>query len=155
MTDRQEGRVAVHLNRHEDWDALRGRGELLRRAARLALDSGGERRRGEISVTCLPAEQIARINREYLGREGPTDVIAFDLGGDAELLGDVYVCPDVAADAARAEGIALPEEVTRLVVHGVLHVLGHEHPEDGDRWASPMFRLQERLVERALAGDGA
>lgn len=146
--------VTLHVNRAGEWEEVRGEEETLRRAARLALESAGERLRGEVSVTCLRPEEIARINREYLGREGPTDVIAFDLG-EEELLGDVYLSPDVAARAAREEGVELREELARLVVHGVLHVLGHDHPEDEARWGSPMYRLQERLVRRALQPGSA
>lgn len=147
------GDVVLHLNRTEEWEGVRGDEELLRRAAGAALESAPEPARGEISVTCLPADEIARINREYLDRDGPTDVVAFDLGDD-ELLGDVYVCPEVAERAARDEGVELREELVRLVVHGVLHVLGHDHPEDESRWESPMFRLQERLVARTLESGG-
>ncbi len=145
--------VVLHLNRTEEWERIRGEEELLRRAAEAALASADGPLRGEVSITCLPGDEIARINREYLDRDGPTDVIAFELGAD-ELLGDVYVCPEVAARAAREEGVELREELVRLVVHGVLHVLGHDHPEDDGRWESPMFRLQERLVARALEPDG-
>lgn len=143
----------LHLNRTEEWEGIRGEEELLRRAADAALESAPDPVRGEISVTCLPADEIARINRAYLDRDGPTDVVAFDLGED-ELLGDVYVCPEVAERVAREEGVELREEVVRLVVHGVLHVLGHDHPEDESRWESPMFRLQERLVARTLEAGG-
>lgn len=145
--------VVLHLNWTEEWEGVRGEEELLRRAAETALASSDGPLRGEVSVTFLPADEIARVNREYLDRDGPTDVIAFELGDD-ELLGDVYVCPEVAARAAREEGVELREELVRLVVHGVLHVLGHDHPEDDGRWESPMFRLQERLVARALEPGG-
>lgn len=142
--------VTLHLNRLDEWDALGGAGPLLRRAIRLTLSEAGADRAGEISVTCLPAPEIEALNRRFLDRDGPTDVIAFELGEGGRLLGDVYVCPDVARSAAREVGIELEEEMVRLVVHGVLHVLGHDHPEDEGRWESRMFRLQERLVARAL-----
>ena len=148
--------MRVHLNRLEAWEALEGREEVLRRAVRLALDSADPPVHGEVSVTCLEAPEIARLNRDYLGREGPTDVIAFRLDGDDELLGDVYLCPEVAARAAEEAGDGLLEEVVRLVIHGVLHLLGHDHPEDEGRWDSPMYHLQERLVrEVAVPGRGS
>lgn len=154
MTTADGPPVVLHVNRADEWEAVRGEEDLLRRAARLALESADAPLRGEVSVTCLRPDEITRINREYLGREGPTDVIAFDLG-EEELLGDVYLCPEVAERSARDADVALREELVRLVVHGVLHVLGHDHPEDGDRWTSPMYRLQERLVRRALPRDEA
>lgn len=142
--------VRLHLNRLPEGEPFRGTGDLLRRGARRALASIPGPARGEISVTFLPPEEMARLNREYLDREGPTDVIAFPLGTGEELLGDVYVCPSVALRSARDEGLEPEEELVRLVVHGVLHVLGHDHPGGDDRWTSPMYRLQERIVEDVL-----
>ena len=77
-------------------------------------------------------------------------MIAFTLPGPGgERLGDVYLCPWVARREAAARGIPLRQELIRLLVHGTLHVLGHDHPADG-REASPMWRRQERYV-KALA----
>jgi probable rRNA maturation factor len=65
-------------------------------------------------------------------------------------VGDVYVCPWVAQREARARGIPARQELLRLVVHGTLHALGHDHPEDERRTTSPMWRRQERYL-KALA----
>jgi probable rRNA maturation factor len=62
-------------------------------------------------------------------------------------VGDVYVCAWVAEREARARRIPVREELVRLVVHGTLHALGREHPEDEGRTTSPMWRRQERYVE--------
>ena len=68
---------------------------------------------------------------------------------DSDLVvGDVYVAPGAARVSARANGIGVREEIIRLVVHGTLHVLGHDHPEGAARTRSPMWRAQERLVSR-------
>ncbi len=88
------------------------------------------------------------LNRRALGRDRATDVIAFRLPHLDQLIGDIYICPSVARRAAREAGVSEREEILRLVVHGVLHVLGHEHPEGARRVASPMWRRQERYVER-------
>ena len=104
-----------------------------------------------ISIALVSEREIARLNREHLGHRGPTDVISFGLtrsGDDMPVVGDIYICPEVARANARAHGAGVREEVARLVVHGVLHVLGHEHPEDVDRTASPMWRRQERYLDR-------
>lgn len=144
------GDVRLHLNGVDPWEEeLPGLEEELRRAVRLTLEAAGEPVAGELSVTCLDETRIAELNREWLDREGPTDVLAFEMGDEGELLGDVYVCPAVARRAAAEEGVPFREELIRLAVHGTLHVLGHDHPEEGDRWSSPMFRLQEELVARA------
>jgi probable rRNA maturation factor len=61
-------------------------------------------------------------------------------------VGDVYIAPNVARRNARAHGRSVREELLRLVVHGVLHVVGHDHPEDDARYESPMWKRQERLL---------
>lgn len=111
----------------------------------------GERRRAIISVTFLGREAMRRLNAEHKGHDRPTDVLSFALADPAGgTVGDVYVCRWVAAREARARGIPLRQELIRLVVHGTLHALGREHPEDEGRMRSPMWRRQERYVE-ALA----
>jgi probable rRNA maturation factor len=106
----------------------------------------------EISVTLLDDDGIGTLNREYLGKDRPTDVIAFSLGTDSEPLGDVYIGVDQAGRQARDLGVALDEELVRLSVHGTLHVLGHDHPEGSERTESPMFAIQERLVGAIMSG---
>ncbi|MCU0256602.1 MAG: rRNA maturation RNase YbeY, partial [Vicinamibacterales bacterium] len=62
--------------------------------------------------------------------------------------GDVYVCRAVAEGEARRRGLPLRQELVRLLVHGTLHVLGWDHPDDDSRLRSPMWRRQERYVAR-------
>jgi probable rRNA maturation factor len=113
-------------------------------------------RAAELSFTFVGAAAMAALNRRHLGHRGPTDIISFELApvpGGARA-GDVYVCPDVARENARRHGVPVREEVARLVVHGTLHVLGHDHPEDDGRTRSPMWRRQERLLARLYARAG-
>jgi probable rRNA maturation factor len=121
---------------------------LLEAAVRTAL--AAVREQVEMSVTLVDDAEIKRLNREYLGRDGVTDVIAFSLGSPEQQLGDVYVGADQARRQAEALGVPLREELARLAIHGVLHVLGHDHPEGDDRFSSPMYVLQERLLEEVL-----
>ncbi|MCH7530995.1 MAG: rRNA maturation RNase YbeY [Gemmatimonadetes bacterium] len=121
---------------------------LLEAAVRKALDADG--REAELSVTLVDDAEIKRLNREYRGRDRPTDVIAFSLGSPEEPLGDVYVGADQARRQAEALGVPLSEELVRLAIHGTLHVLGHDHPDGDDRFASPMYVLQEQLLGEVL-----
>jgi probable rRNA maturation factor len=108
----------------------------------------GERRRALVSVTFLGRDAMRRLNAEHTGHDRPTDVLSFALPQpDGTLVGDVYVCPWVAAREARARRIPLRQEIVRLLVHGTLHALGHDHPEGAGRTASRMWRRQERYVE--------
>jgi probable rRNA maturation factor len=107
-----------------------------------------------VSITFVTDRAMARRNQRHLGHRGPTDVISFGFapsGTGAPLTGDVYISPDVARRNAAAHGAGVREELLRLVVHGMLHVVGYDHPVDDARYASPMWRKQERLLERELA----
>jgi probable rRNA maturation factor len=104
----------------------------------------------EISVALMDDPSIAVLNERFLDREGPTDVLAFALGDSVDVVGDVYVGFEQASRQAAELGISLAEELVRLAIHGTLHVLGHDHPEDDAREASAMFALQEQLVRRAM-----
>jgi probable rRNA maturation factor len=122
---------------------------LVRRVVETVLH--GERRRALISITFLGRDAMRRLNARHKGHDRPTDVLSFAMTDPAgAAIGDVYVCPWVAAREARSRGIPLRQELIRLVVHGTLHALGRDHPEDEDRTASPMWRRQERYVD-ALA----
>lgn len=108
-------------------------------------------RAATVSLTLLTPRRMAALNREHLGHAGPTDIITFGFRDPAgAVLGDVYVCPDVARENARTFGVPLREELLRLAVHGALHVLGHEHPEGDARTQSPMWRRQERFLRQVL-----
>jgi len=109
----------------------------------------------ELSLTLLGDEDIQALNREYLGHDRPTDVIAFGLGGPEDLVGDVYLGVEQARRQAEEHGVPLDEELVRLAVHGTLHVLGHDHPDGDERWQSPMFEVQERIVLAFLGEPGA
>ena len=105
-----------------------------------------------VSVTLVSSRRIGAMNQRHLGHAGATDVISFAFRDPAgAVIGDVYIAPTVATANARRFGRPAREELLRLVVHGTLHVLGHEHPEGAARERSPMWRRQEALVRRVLA----
>jgi len=104
-----------------------------------------------LSVTLMDKRGIARMNRTHIGHTGPTDVISFGFSRAAKgdpVIGDIYIAPEVARENAKASGVTLREEMTRLVVHGTLHVLGYDHPESDEREQSDMWKRQERIVKR-------
>jgi len=106
-----------------------------------------------ISVAFVGAAAIASINQKYLRHRGPTDVISFGFAGGGNrsaVIGDIYICPEVARANARSQGVTVTEELLRLVVHGTLHVLGYDHPARVDRMKSPMWRRQERILARVV-----
>lgn len=105
----------------------------------------------ELSVACIDAGSIAALKAEHLGEHAPTDVLAFpmDAPGDAPgaepgILGDVVLCPEVAAAQAAERGVPAGEELELLLVHGILHLLGHDHIDATER--AEMFGLTDDLL---------
>lgn len=100
-----------------------------------------------LSISFVGRDRMKDLNHRWKGKRAPTDVLAFPLAGPGgSLAGDVYICPWVAARNARELKVSLRRELSRLVVHGVLHVLGYDHPEATGRTTSPMWRRQERYL---------
>ncbi len=124
----------------------------VRAAAVAALNAGGVKD-AMLSITFIGRATISQMNRRYLGHHGPTDVISFGLdrvGKRRAVVGDIYICAEVARENARRQGIPASEEMLRLVIHGTLHVLGRDHPIGSTRTVSPMWRKQERILARVL-----
>jgi probable rRNA maturation factor len=103
--------------------------------------------RSELSLSFVTADEIADLHDRYMDEEGPTDVLSFPLDEDdrdeagVRLLGDVVVAPEVAARNNPGDPVA---EVRLLLVHGILHLLGHDHEDDAGR--HEMWRIQERYT---------
>jgi probable rRNA maturation factor len=141
------------------------------RLAENVLGAEGIRGDAELSLLFVDEATMGELNKRFMGQDGPTDVLAFPLEDDligagrwpdngptgpasnrAEieeaplLLGDVVVCPAVAASNAPAHAGTYEDEVALLVVHGILHVLGMDHVEPEE--ASVMQAKERSLLER-------
>lgn len=117
--------------------------------------------RGEISITLLDEDRMAELHLQYMNEPGPTDVLSFPVDGLSEssadppgegfeagppvLIGEVVICPAVAA-GARAD---LLLELDLLVAHGVLHLLGHDHEDEPG--AERMRAMEKRITGRSGA----
>jgi probable rRNA maturation factor len=119
-------------------------------AVREALDQEGVVE-AAISITLLSDAEIARLNQQYLQHDGPTDVLSFPLYEDGEApVGDVYIGYEQAQRQASDLAVPLDTELVRLAIHGTLHVLGYEHPEDNAREQSEMWKRQEEILHAFL-----
>jgi probable rRNA maturation factor len=109
-------------------------------------------RHAMVAITLVTPRAIAALGARHLGHRGPTDVISFGFARErgGPVVADIYIAPAVARENARRVGVGVHEELVRLVVHGVLHALGHDHPAGDARMRSPMWRRQEALVRRAV-----
>ncbi len=99
----------------------------------------------ELSVSFVTDDEIADLHRRYMDEEGPTDVLSFPLGEVDEdgvrILGDVVISPSA---AERNNPSDRSSELRLLLVHGILHLLGHDHQDDRGR--ASMWALQERYT---------
>lgn len=130
------------------------REEIVQRLAKAVLALEGVA--GSVAIAFVGAEEMARLNHEYRGAEGATDVLSFgysDDGADAawpnpegseegEYLGDVVIAPEVAVQNAAADQIPPSLEMATLVVHGLLHLAGYDHETD----EGEMLARQEELL---------
>src|SRR5215469_18981023 len=135
--------------------------------ARFALDQMRIHPLAELSVLLVDERTMTELHERWMGEPGPTDVLAFpmdelrppqpgssreDPGSDPSLLGDVVMCPQVAAEQAKKAGHSTQDELSLLCVHGILHLLGYDHAEPDEHTA--MFGLQEQLLRSWRANSG-
>ncbi|MEO9180481.1 MAG: rRNA maturation RNase YbeY [Acidimicrobiales bacterium] len=134
-----------------------------------ALTDEGVRGLAEVSLIFLDESTIAALNMQFMGKEGPTDVLSFpidnepepsgrvpDAGGSGpgespmpeipQLVGDIVICPAVAARNAVDHEVTVDDEIALLVVHGVLHLLGWDHVVDEE--AERMEAREQALLSR-------
>jgi len=107
-----------------------------------------------VSLSFVSEAAMRRLNKEHMHKDRPTDVLAFPLDAifvppkEAKPLGDLVICPVYAEREARRRSIPPREELARLLIHGILHLVGYDH--DTPLKESRMFGLQERLLEAAI-----
>jgi probable rRNA maturation factor len=130
--------VLLNRQRRRRVDEARVR-RVLRGAARQLRVSG------EIALVLAGDRTLHRLNRDYRGKDKPTDVLSFP--GEAAGLGDIVISVETAERNARRLGRTLPQEIDVLALHGFLHVLGYDHEKDDGR----MDRLEQRLRRKLLA----
>lgn len=131
----------------EAWCALGDLDALSRRA--FAAGASEAPTEGLVSLLLTSDAELQQLNRDFRGKDKPTDVLSFPaLAMDRPLLGDIAVAHGVAARDAASQGKALPDHLMHLLIHGYLHLIGHDHqtPEDAAR--------MESLEIRALASLG-
>ena len=126
-----------------------------RRAVLTTLARAAPQVRGDVTLVFVPDRTMQSLNRRYRGRNRTTDVLSFALGDGGragEPFGDVVISMDAARRQARGYNSSVESEVTRLVVHGTLHLCGFDHHER--REAARMHGMTRRLL-RALRGARA
>jgi len=122
------------------WSRLRGRDRLARRAVETVFAIvGTPAREVEISILFSSDEKVADLNRTWRGKTGPTNVLSFPTPAGVPLppglptpLGDIVLAYGVVAREAESQRKPLASHVSHLIVHGLLHLLGHQHDVEED-----------------------
>jgi len=121
--------------------------ELPRRRLRDFAREVGRSVAGGRSFCCLLTDdrELRRLNRQFLGKDGPTDVLSFPEPGPDGFLGEIAISVDRAREQARAYGHGWEQEVEVLMLHGLLHLLGMDHETDRGRMARAETRWRKKL----------
>jgi len=128
---------------------------LLERAVQLTLESESSDLRSDLTIVLTDDAQLQRLNRDYLGIDAPTDVLSFPAGEEdpetgVRYLGDILISIPRAKRQAEAAGHPLEAEAQLLVVHGVLHLLGHDHAEADEK--ARMWQAQAEVMSKLGLG---
>ena len=122
---------------------------LLERAARFTLDHESAPADAELTIVLTDDTQLQELNKEYLGIDAPTDVLSFpaseiDPETDVPYIGDIILSIPRAAQQAESAGHSMEAEAQLLVVHGTLHLLGHDHAEPEEK--ARMWQAQAEVM---------
>lgn len=123
-------------------------GKLLNKIAHRALEVLGLSK-AELSIVLVSDPQIRRLNKLYRNKDKPTDVLSFPIGEKVKgwlILGDIVISVDTARRQAKELGYSLEEELKRLLVHGLVHLLGYDHELGGEE-EKKFFELEEFVLK--------
>ena len=123
--------------------------EFMEEAARRTLDTSGTPINADLTIVLADDAQLRQLNQQFLGIDAPTDVLSFPAGEvdpdtDRPYLGDVIISIERAQSQAGEH--TLEDELRLLVVHGVLHLLGHDHAEQAEKDA--MWQVQREVLHK-------
>ncbi len=153
--DRPDDEIAVRIDSTHWADALDDPAAVCSIAARLAIAAVPPPTVVELSILLADDDRLRQLNRTYRGLDHPTNVLSFGGdemsaagGGVPHLLGDIAIAAQTTGREAEAGGKTMADHLSHLVVHGTLHLLGHDHENEPD--ATTMEQLERRI----LAGLG-
>ncbi len=104
-----------------------------------------------IAIRLTDDAELQRLNLQFRHKDRPTDILSFPAGPHAPPGGDIAIALETTATAAAKRGISLEQHTQHLIVHGVLHLLGHDHADDGE--ASAMEALEREALSRLGVPD--
>jgi probable rRNA maturation factor len=128
--------------------------------ARIAMEAEGLETETVVSLSFVDVAAMTLLNEAHMDKQGPTDVLSFpiedavpgsppqrDPDGPPLHLGDIFVCPEVVGTNAKTAGVSVDDELSLMVVHGVLHLLGYDHVDDAD---AELMEGRERSILQSV-----
>lgn len=116
--------------------------------AAAALEAAGAPEGASATIAFVRDRLIQKLNRDYLGKDRPTDVLSFPSGDRGSYLGDVVISTDAALRQSKRARHSLRREIDELIIHGILHLCGYDHEADDGQMDRLELRLRERLLGR-------
>ena len=138
LPSREKGAIAIQR-------AVPAAGIPTATSLRLWAEAARGRKRGEITIRIVDATESQALNRDFRHKDKPTNVLSFPMG-EPDYLGDIVICAPVVAAEAKEQGKAPRAHWAHMVVHGMLHLLGHDHIADDE--AEKMEALERKLLAR-------
>lgn len=129
--------------------------DVLKKTAEIVLKEEGIK--GELSIVLIESDRIKELNKKYREKDSPTDVLSFGQFEDEVFIlpkerknqGEIIICPEQVKDNAEKLGIAPENELINILIHGILHVLGHSHEESKED-SIKMFDKQKYYLAKCL-----
>jgi probable rRNA maturation factor len=128
--------------------------------ARIAMEAEGLETETVVSLSFVDVAAMTLLNEAHMNKQGPTDVLSFpiedavpgsppqrDPDGPPLHIGDIFVCPEVVGANAKTAGMSVDDELSLMVVHGVLHLLGYDHVDDAD---AELMEGRERSILQSV-----
>lgn len=152
--------MSIEINNETDFEVDQ---ERVLQLATFALDFLRIHRGAELAIIFVDEAAMEQLHMQWMDEPGPTDVLSFPMdelrpGTESEptpagLLGDIVICPTVAAKQAEVAGHETVNEILMLTVHGILHLLGFDHAEPGEE--KEMFGLQANILQSFYESEGS
>lgn len=111
--------------------------------------SGENKRTKTLSLAFVKKEEIKKINRKFRKKNKPTDVLSFELSAEGGYLGEIVICPEVVRKNAERYGIPVKKEMVKVFIHGILHLLGHDH-EKSEKQAKAMEEKENFYLQKLI-----
>ena len=120
--------------------------ELIEQTVESVMNELFQNKKHELSIVFIGENRMAEINQQYLDHKGPTDVLTFNYPDESPPKSEILICPSVAYQHAKSHNVSLGSELTRYIIHGILHIQGYSDLTSKER--SVMKQKENRTLNK-------